>query len=155
MSVASSQFCVQFVDEIGVQLCKGYLPVQFVKCVVSDLCGTGVECRHTAQDVRLSSRSLRFRLPSAADSNCSWCCFMISYFARNLHQRNLQNADLSDVTAKYSIAAVFGSPHTYSFTFSFNCAGQTVPSLHSLACERFYRTRADKTEGNRLVQFVI
>ena len=45
--------------------------------------------------------------------------------------------------------------HTYSFTFRFNCAGQTVPSLHSLACERFYHTRAVKTEGNRSVQFAI
>ena len=48
-----------------------------------------------------------------------------------------------------------GAPHKYSFTSSFNCAGQTVPSLLSLACERFYHTGAVKPEEYRSVQFVI
>jgi len=53
---------------------------------------------------------------------------------------------------------VFGPkrvPHTYCFTFSINCAGQTVPSLLSLACERFCHTRAIKPEEYTSVQFVI
>jgi hypothetical protein len=65
--------------------------------------------------------------------------------------------DIIDLMFRKATTALKGlaAPHTYSFTFSFNCAGQTVPSLLSLACERFYHTRAVKPEGYTSVQFVI
>ena len=54
----------------------------------------------------------------------------------------------------YIFATVRG--HTqYSCTFIFNLAGETVPSLLSLACEKFYHTRVVKPEEDRSDQFVI
>ena len=50
---------------------------------------------------------------------------------------------------------MLGAPHTYNFAFSFNSVGQTVSSLLSLACERFYHACAVKPEEYRSVQCVI
>jgi hypothetical protein len=48
--------------------------------------------------------------------------------------------------------AVYRAPHTFRFTFIFNCVGQTVPSLLGLACERFYHIRAVKPEEYRVIE---
>jgi hypothetical protein len=54
-----------------------------------------------------------------------------------MHRSSVPTAQRTQLLS--TIRYVLGSPHTYTFTFSFNCAGQTVPSLlrpwgHNVLC---------------------